>query len=158
MTSRSEFTRALWQGDVDRRSFLYGSALAALPLLARGRLAFADEPKPGGLIVRVEDPQNLECPFAKLDGFRTPNELFYVRNHFAAPKLDAKTWKLKVVGAVEKPLELTYDQVLKLPSRTTPITLECAGNGRSFLNPKAQGVQWELGAVSTAEWTSVMLA
>jgi DMSO/TMAO reductase YedYZ molybdopterin-dependent catalytic subunit len=157
MTRRSELVQTLWQGDVDRRSFLYGSALAALPLLARGRLAFADEPKPDGLIVRVKDPQNLEFPFAKLDGFQTPNDLFYVRNHFAAPELDAKTWRLKVVGAVEKPLELTYDQVLKLPSRTTPITLECAGNGRSFLN-QAPGVQWELGAVGTAKWTGVTLA
>jgi DMSO/TMAO reductase YedYZ molybdopterin-dependent catalytic subunit len=68
------------------------------------------------------------------------------------------TWKLTVTGAVEKPLELTYDQLLALPSRTTPVTLECAGNGRAFLDPKAKGVQWELGAVSTAEWTGVTLA
>jgi DMSO/TMAO reductase YedYZ molybdopterin-dependent catalytic subunit len=38
------------------------------------------------------------------------------------------------------------------------LTLECAGNGRAFLSPKAKGVQWELGAVSTAEWTGVPLA
>ena len=158
MTRRNERLRATWRGDLDRRSFLCGSALAALPLLARGRLALADEPKPGGLIVREKDPDNLEFPFAKLDGFLTPNELFYVRNHFAAPKLEAMTWKLKVVGAVDKPLELTYDQVLALPSRTAPVTLECTGNGRAFLTPKANGVPWELGAVSTAEWTGVTLA
>src|SRR5205823_133636 len=32
------------------------------------------------------------------------------------------------------------------------------GNGRAFLAPKAAGVPWELGAVSTAEWTGVPLA
>jgi DMSO/TMAO reductase YedYZ molybdopterin-dependent catalytic subunit len=143
--------------DLDRRSFLCGSALAVLPLLRRGSLTFADEPKPS-LILREKDPENLEFPFAKLDSLLTPNDLFYVRNHFTAPKIEAMTWRLKVVGAVEKPLELTYDQVLALPSRTTPVTLECAGNGRAFLDPKAKGVQWELGAVSTAEWTGVMLA
>src|SRR5436305_11047907 len=153
MNRRVEGLRALWRGGVDRRSFLCGSALAALPLFARGGLTLADEPGPGGLIVREKEPVNLEFPFAKLDGFLTPNDLFYVRNHFTAPKVEAATWKLKVVGAVEKPLELTYDQVLALPSRTTPVTLECAGNGRAFLDPKAKGVQWELGAVSTAEWT-----
>jgi DMSO/TMAO reductase YedYZ molybdopterin-dependent catalytic subunit len=45
-----------------------------------------------------------------------------------------------------------------MPSQTRAMTLECAGNGRSFLRPKTKGVQWELGAVSTAEWTGVPLA
>jgi len=38
------------------------------------------------------------------------------------------------------------------------VTLECAGNGRSFLEPPAPGEQWGLGAVGTAEWTGVPLA
>jgi DMSO/TMAO reductase YedYZ molybdopterin-dependent catalytic subunit len=38
------------------------------------------------------------------------------------------------------------------------VTLECAGNGRSFLTPRVGGEQWALGAVSTAEWTGVPLA
>src|SRR5262249_10503601 len=46
----------------------------------------------------------------------------------------------------------------KLPATTTPLTLECAGNGRAFLEPKAKGVPWQLGAISTAEWTGVPLA
>ena len=36
-------------------------------------------------------------------------------------------------------------------------TLECAGNGRSFLEPPVPGEQWDLGAVSTAEWEGVSL-
>ena len=129
-----------------------------LSLLPGRGLAFAEEPSSGGLIVREKEPVNLEFPFAKLDSFLTPNELFYVRDHFTAAKVEAKTWKLSVTGAVEKPLELSYDEVLALPSRTTAITLECAGNGRMYLEPKAKGVQWDLGAVSTAEWTGVTLA
>jgi DMSO/TMAO reductase YedYZ molybdopterin-dependent catalytic subunit len=38
------------------------------------------------------------------------------------------------------------------------VTLECAGNGRSFLSPAVRGVQWAAGAVSNAEWTGVPLA
>jgi DMSO/TMAO reductase YedYZ molybdopterin-dependent catalytic subunit len=38
------------------------------------------------------------------------------------------------------------------------VTLECAGNNRNFLDPKVKGVQWELGAVGTAEWTGVPLS
>ena len=41
--------------------------------------------------------------------------------------------------------------------RTVTVTLECAGNSRSFLTPKVEGVAWELGAVSTAQWTGVPL-
>lgn len=37
------------------------------------------------------------------------------------------------------------------------MTLECAGNGRSTMEPKTSGEQWNLGAVSTAEWTGVPL-
>lgn len=44
-----------------------------------------------------------------------------------------------------------------MPSRTLVVTLECAGNGRSRLDPRVAGEQWDLGAVSTAEWTGVPL-
>jgi DMSO/TMAO reductase YedYZ molybdopterin-dependent catalytic subunit len=37
------------------------------------------------------------------------------------------------------------------------VTLECAGKGRSRLEPRVPGEQWNLGAVSTAEWTGVPL-
>jgi DMSO/TMAO reductase YedYZ molybdopterin-dependent catalytic subunit len=145
---------------VDRRLFLRTVALSAGSLAWGGLpgVLRADEKSALGLIPREKDPDNLEYPFASLDSFLTPNKLFYVRNHFAMPKLDEKSWKLRVTGAVEKPLELTYADVLKMAARTLPATLECVGNGRSFLEPKAKGVQWELGAVSTAEWTGVTLA
>jgi DMSO/TMAO reductase YedYZ molybdopterin-dependent catalytic subunit len=147
---------------MDRRDFMRGSALAALPLAWGGgslsMLAADAEKQPPALIHRLKDPENLEFPFSSLNSFLTPNKLFYVRNHFDAPDLDAKKWRLQVVGAVKKPLELTLAQIRELPERTLPVTLECAGNGRAFLDPKSKGVQWQLGAVSTAEWTGVKLA
>jgi DMSO/TMAO reductase YedYZ molybdopterin-dependent catalytic subunit len=42
-------------------------------------------------------------------------------------------------------------------SQTLVVTLECAGNGRSLLDPPIDGEKWELGAVSTAEWIGVPL-
>jgi DMSO/TMAO reductase YedYZ molybdopterin-dependent catalytic subunit len=144
----------------DRRAFLKSVAITAVSLSGGalpGIVRAAQEEKPVALITREKDPDNLESPFASLDSFLTPNKLFYVRNHFAMPKLDAETWRLRVVGAVKKPLELTHAEILKLPAQTLPVTLECAGNGRAFLEPKAKGVQWQLGAVGTAEWTGVPL-
>ena len=61
-------------------------------------------------------------------------------------------------GEVEKSFAINYQELLKLESLTIPVTLECAGNNRHFLDPKVKGVQWELGAVGTAEWTGVPLS
>jgi DMSO/TMAO reductase YedYZ molybdopterin-dependent catalytic subunit len=141
----------------DRRQFLRDAGLATLPLFFGSRLP-GDTPGSGELITRVKEPQNLEFPFDTLDSFITPNERFYVRNHFAAPTLDAAKWRLTVGGAVGTKLELSLDQLTALTATTMPATLECAGNGRSFVKPPVGGVQWATGAVSTAEWTGIPLA
>jgi hypothetical protein len=44
--------------------------------------------RPGGLIIRQKDPNNLEMPFDQLGDFITPAELFYVRSHFPTPEID----------------------------------------------------------------------
>lgn len=111
-----------------------------------------------GQIVRSEDPPNLESPFENLDGFITPQPRFYVRTHFPIPKLDRPAWRLSILGEVEKPFEISFDEILKLETRTIPVTLECAGNNRSFLEPKVEGVQWGLGAVGNANWIGVPLS
>src|SRR5881275_36136 len=111
-----------------------------------------------GRIVRSEDPLNLEMPFSSLDQFITPTKSFYVRTHFPIPAIDRDEWRLHVEGEVEKPFAINYEELLKLKSLTIPVTLECAGNNRKFLEPKVKGVQWRLGAVGTAEWTGVPLA
>src|SRR5438874_9560887 len=111
-----------------------------------------------GLIVREQEPLNLEMPFSTLSGFTTPNESFYVRCHFPIPEIAAADWRLRVEGEVEAPFELRYDELLQMETRTIPATLECAGNNRIFLEPKVKGVQWELGAVGNATWTGVPLS
>jgi DMSO/TMAO reductase YedYZ molybdopterin-dependent catalytic subunit len=160
--TRKHDERCDFLGALNRRGFLRRAALTTLPFLAGARFSFAFDPakdtKPLALIPRETNPDNLEFPFAALKDYLTPNDLFYVRSHFAAPKLDVKTFRLKVGGAVEQRLELTYDQLQELPAKSMTLTLECAGNGRAFLTPKPKGVPWELGAVSTAEWTGVPLS
>jgi DMSO/TMAO reductase YedYZ molybdopterin-dependent catalytic subunit len=111
-----------------------------------------------GKIVRGETPLNLEMPFEKLESFLTPTESFYVRTHFPIPSIDEDAWWLRVEGDVENSFAINYEELLELESVTIPVTLECAGNNRSFLEPKVKGVQWGLGAVGTAEWTGVPLS
>jgi DMSO/TMAO reductase YedYZ molybdopterin-dependent catalytic subunit len=110
------------------------------------------------LIARQLEPDNLEMPFDLLDGYLTPTELFYVRSHFPAPRIDAADYRLSVRGAVARELSLSLAELRALPSRSIVATLECAGNSRMFLSPTAPGVQWELGAVGNAEWTGVPLS
>jgi len=111
-----------------------------------------------GKIVRGEDPLNLETPFETLEGFITPTKSFFVRTHFPIPRIDRDAWWLRVEGEVENPFAINYQQLIALESVTVPVTLECAGNNRSLLQPKVKGVQWGLGAVGTAEWTGVPLS
>jgi DMSO/TMAO reductase YedYZ molybdopterin-dependent catalytic subunit len=111
-----------------------------------------------GLITREHEPLNLEFPFSALDGGLTKNEEFYVRNHFPEiPDVKEKTWKLKIEGEIEQPFEIGYEELLKMPAENFAATVECAGNSRVFLTPKASGVQWELGAIGTARWKGVPL-
>src|ERR1700680_2088031 len=108
-----------------------------------------------GLIIRQKEPSNLETPFDQVDSYLTPTELFYIRSHFPAPRIDAAGYQLRIDGAVRNPLMLSYKELREMPSETRTATLECAGNGRVFLVPQVRGAQWELGAVGNAEWPGV---
>jgi DMSO/TMAO reductase YedYZ molybdopterin-dependent catalytic subunit len=111
-----------------------------------------------GRIVRSESPLNMEMPFSAVDSFLTPIESFYVRTHFPIPSIDRDAWWLHIEGEVEKPFAINYEQLTAFEPVTVPVTLECAGNNRNFLEPKVKGVQWRLGAVGTAAWTGVPLS
>src|SRR5258707_7970326 len=111
-----------------------------------------------GLIIREEQPRNLEFPFDRLDTYLTPVESFYIRSHNSGPILQRDSYRLSVEGAVKNPFTINYDELKRLPATTSVVTLECAGNSRVFLVPQRHGAQWELGAVGNAEWTGVLLA
>jgi DMSO/TMAO reductase YedYZ molybdopterin-dependent catalytic subunit len=106
------------------------------------------------LIYLSRDPANAETPLDRQVGAITPASRHYVRDHFARP---APPQRLAVDGAVRTPLQLTPGDIRSLPPRSLVVTLECAGNGRAFIDPPVPGEQWRTGAVSTAEWTGASL-
>lgn len=116
------------------------------------------QPSSMGMVIRQKEPKNLESPFDQIDSFLTPTELFYIRSHFPTPKLDVASYRLKIDGAVQNPLSLSYEELRQMPSETRVATLECAGSSRVLLVPQADGAQWELGAVGNAEWAGVPLS
>ena len=102
-------------------------------------------------------PENRETPLADVQSWVTPNRWFFVRSHYPTPEIDREQWRLTVSGLVDHELELTWDQLDALPQRSVFSTIECAGNGRSFLTTPVEGVQWTAGAVGHAEWSGVPL-
>ncbi len=65
---------------------------------------------------------------AKETPFITPNEQFYVVNYAKPPQIDAVDWALEITGKVERPLRLTYEEILARPSVEKMVTLECIDN------------------------------
>ena len=64
---------------------------------------------------------------------------------------------LTVDGCVSKPDQLDFDDIKRLPKYTSTVTLECAGNNRSDLDPPTPGNQFQSGAVSTSVWAGAAL-
>ena len=87
----------------------------------------------------------------------TPVGLHYLLVHYDIPPVEGATWRLGIDGAVRRPLLLTLDDLHARPAATRPVTMECAGNGRARLSPRAISQPWLLEAVGTAEWTGTPL-
>ena len=102
--------------------------------------------------------RNHSMPLEALRSDTTPPGLHYVLTHFDIPFIDAEHWHLRIGGAVQRSLELSLRALLRAPSITLPVTLECAGNGRSLLRPRPLSQPWVLEGVGTAVWTGVPLA
>ena len=162
--------------DLTRRRVLQGLAGSGAGLLLGSlwprRVQGAQAAVPQELVLKPTPPElffdygsNKEMRWENLyrRGYVVPNELFFVRNHTRTPRIDVATWRLTIAGSgVAEPLELSYDDILAMPSVSVIRAVECAGNGRSFFESaygqKAQGTQWKLGAIGVAEWTGVQLS
>ncbi|WP_354236848.1 sulfite oxidase [Arthrobacter sp. UYEF3] len=102
--------------------------------------------------------RNHSMPLEALRNDVTPPGLHYLLDHFDIPAVDGESWHLRLGGAVRQSLELNLRALRRAPSISVPVTLECAGNGRSLLKPRPLSQPWMLEAVGTAVWTGVPLA
>ena len=79
--------------------------------------------------------------------FVTANDKFYrVDISLVTPRVEIEGWSLTIDGMVDKPLQLTFAELLKMPMIERQITLTCVSN--------------EVGGpyVSTAKWLGVPFA
>ena len=70
----------------------------------------------------------VQVPLSKLESFITPDDHLFVIGHMGIARVNADTWRLKIEGAVERPLTFDYEQLKKFPSRIVTAFHECYGN------------------------------
>jgi DMSO/TMAO reductase YedYZ molybdopterin-dependent catalytic subunit len=155
--------RSRWDAPVDRRAFVtrVGTISAASGAFALGsrvssssndaeQLRRASRRFPnvrGGPDAAPQIP-----PEASVGGgvepFITPAKSFYRIDTvpFSSPRVDLSTWRLKISGAVKKPLSLSYEDLLDRHVVERVVTLCCVSN--------------EVGGdlIGTAKWLGVPLA
>ena len=153
----AQVTRTPAAGGVgDRRRFLLlaggAAALAAVGavggrVLTRGerietirrtiRIPRAARPAPAA-------PPGAELDIPGLAPLYVPNDDFYrIDTALVVPQVDPADWSLDVVGDVERPFRLTYEELLALPHIEADVTLACVSNevgGGLVGNARWQGV------------------
>lgn len=125
-----------------RRTFL-GRTLAGLGLVALARAIDGLAP---GFARGLAHAQELWTQIRGLSAEVTPVGSFYtVSKNIFDPAVDAATWRLAIKGKVERPANLTLNELRGLPSITKPHTLMCISN--------------EIGGdlISNAAWKGVAL-
>ena len=146
----------------DRRRFLVSTGSAAAAAIAAGGIARVLETRriqsirqaipdtlpplaaPNGSI----SPSTLAVPdgatLSPVTPFITPNGDFYrIDTALSFPRISLPQWKVDVGGMVDKPLSLTYDDLLARPQVERIVTLCCVSNevgGEYISNASFQGV------------------
>jgi sulfane dehydrogenase subunit SoxC len=88
----------------------------------------------------------------------TPLGLHFLLIHFEVPQLTADDYAVALGGRVQNPRRISLEELKMRPTITQPVTMECAGTGRSTMEPRAIYVPWFKEAIGTYEWTGTPLA
>jgi sulfane dehydrogenase subunit SoxC len=84
-----------------------------------------------------------------LDGRELGLGSIYMRNNFSIPRSPATEVEVRTG---EREFSLNLDEINRLPRVELTAVLECAGNGRTLMEPTPDGISWNLGAVSTVRF------
>lgn len=120
------------------------------------------DPAKADLIYRTRAPRNAEPRLDKLvENWVTPSSQFYIRSHGANPAIVADEFRVSIDGLVEKPLELSIQELTeRFPKSSVTCTVSCAGIRRyEFIKMKEmKGVPWQEGPIGNAVWSGVRLS
>ena len=131
----------LGAGTPDRRRFLItGAGAAAVAAIAGGtgdkllgRFSIASSRAqvrlPAPAIRAAAGPAGTELRIPGLTPFFTSNASFYrVDTDLVLPQVSPDNWTLKIDGMVDRELEFSFDELLKMPLTEADITLVCVSN------------------------------
>ncbi|HEX7225984.1 MAG TPA: molybdopterin-dependent oxidoreductase [Candidatus Limnocylindria bacterium] len=106
-----------------------GSGVLGRVLLDRGRVAAIPVALPEAESTAAPLPGGVSLDVADLSPIVTPNERFYrIDTALLVPRPDIATWRLRVTGMVDRPLELTYDELVARPLVEQYVTIACVSN------------------------------
>jgi DMSO/TMAO reductase YedYZ molybdopterin-dependent catalytic subunit len=127
---------------LDRRRFLVlTGASAGLGILAaiggqliQAGIRAADAARslftlPAPAVPEAPIPAGASLGIAGLTPVITPNADFYrIDTALQVPRIDPRTWTLKITGMVENEIEVGYEELLALPLEESTTTLACVSN------------------------------
>jgi sulfane dehydrogenase subunit SoxC len=102
------------------------------------------------------------CPLQSLFGIITPSGLHFERHHQGWWDIDPSKHRLMLNGSDEtmlkRPMVFTVDDLMRLPSITRTLFIECGANsGMEWGNVAVPTVQYTHGMLSCSEYTGVSL-
>jgi len=77
----------------------------------------------------ADPPAAVELGVAEVSPFFTPTSEFYrIDTALTVPQVDLSSWTLEVMGQVNTPITLSYEQLLERPMVEADITIDCVSN------------------------------
>lgn len=102
---------------------------------------FSNPPKsPGGVF--FQDTRNI-------DSFITPNDQFYVVQHYGQPEIDEQDHRLRITGLIDNPIELDMAAIRERPKVEVVAGFECGGNSPAIFQGLIGNARW--GGISLRE-------
>ena len=148
--------------DTHRRDVLRGgialgglSATASMPFWSRLALAQGEE-----IVPFTDVPETFAAPPVVpggihfqdtrfIDSFYTPVGDFYIVQHYNQPEIDAESYRLRISGLVDRPMELTLADLQSRPKVEIDAGFECGGNRAAIFHGLIGNARW--GGVSLRE-------
>jgi sulfane dehydrogenase subunit SoxC len=113
----------------------------------------------GETLQRLTTATHSLTPHQSLHGIITPSALHFERHHNGVPAIDPDRHRLLIHGLVERSLTFSMNDLVRYPSVTRTLFIECSGNSaKEWKGPTGTTVQDTHGLMSTSEWTGVPLA
>jgi DMSO/TMAO reductase YedYZ molybdopterin-dependent catalytic subunit len=130
-----------------------------LPDGTRAEAVLESLPEKKPLIKLSYRPPNYETPIEYFRTGITANDVFFVRYHLSEiPQIDGAKWRLMVGGeGANGEMELTLDDLKKMPESEVVAVNQCSGNRRGLFEPHVPGVEWGYGAMGCARWKGARL-